>query len=155
MAIRVELLNWRADKNHRSMTIQCSEHDGVQFSRVTTNRFESTTGHDKHQFISHTDLASITNTEYLCNDYLKVRLSVAIYSTPLLPLTPAWQDPSSAPSLGLSSPYQSIPNASSSTTFITVYHSPLPHRALHYASWCVPMVMIVVKAATCQLLFAS
>ena len=88
----MELLNWREDKNHHSKTIECSDHDGVKFSRVT-NRFEIATGHGKHQFISHTDLMSTTNAEYLCDDYIKLKVSMAVYSTPLLPLAPAWQDP--------------------------------------------------------------
>ena len=91
--VRVELLNWREDKNHHSKTIECSDHDGVKFSRVT-NQFEIATGLGKHEFISHTDLMSTTNnTEYLCDNYIKLRISMAVYSTPLLPLAPAWQDP--------------------------------------------------------------
>ena len=31
-------------------------------------------------------------TQYLRDDYLKLRVSAIVYSTPLLPLTPAWQD---------------------------------------------------------------
>ena len=90
--IRVELLNWRADKNHHSCAIPFNRFDidGTHSSRVTDQ--ETATGLGNPQFISHTDLAPTTNTEYLRDDYLKLRVSVAVYSTPLLPLTPAWQD---------------------------------------------------------------
>ena len=90
--IRVELLNWRADKNHHSYAIPFNRNNdpvGTSTYRVT-NR-ETASGLCLPQFISHTDLASTTNTEYLCDDYLKLRVSI-VYSTPLLPLTPAWQD---------------------------------------------------------------
>ena len=92
--IRVELLNWRADKNHHSVTIcfiKYSDPNGTASSRLTDQVNEIDIGIP--QFISHTDLASTTNTEYLRDDYLKLRVSVAVYSTPLLPLTPAWQNP--------------------------------------------------------------
>ena len=91
--IRVELLNWRADKNHHLVTFTFNRHndpDGTFSSRVT-NR-ETATGYGYHQFISHIDMAPTTNTEYLRDDYLKLRVSAIIYSTPLLHLTPAWQD---------------------------------------------------------------
>ena len=92
--IRVELLNWREDKNHHSMTIsfnRYSDPDGKYSSRLTDQ--EIGPGFGKLQFISHTDLASTTNTEYLRDDYLKLRVSAIVYSTPLLHLTQAWQDP--------------------------------------------------------------
>ena len=91
--IRVELLNWRADKNHHSETINFNryyDNDGMSTSRVT-NR-ETAIGLGNRQFISHADLASTTNTEYLHDDYLRLRVSAIVYSTPLLHLTPAWQD---------------------------------------------------------------
>ena len=89
--IRVELLNWRADKNHHSRTFSFNRYiDRYVSSRITNQ--ETGTGYGKPQFISHTDLVSTTNTEYLRDDYLKLRVSAIVYSTPLLPLTPAWQD---------------------------------------------------------------
>ena len=91
--IRVELLNWRADKNHHSHTIGFNRYhdpDGTHSSRLTTR--ETAIGLGIVQFISHTDLVPTTNTEYLRDDYLKLRVSAIVYSTPLLPLTPAWQD---------------------------------------------------------------
>ena len=91
--IRVELLNWRTDKNHHSDTIYYNRYhdsDGTHSSRVTNQDTAPSTG--KAQFISHTDLAPTTNTQYLHHDYLKLRVSMCVYSTSLLPLTPAWQD---------------------------------------------------------------
>ena len=90
--IRFELLNWRADKNHHSVTIpfnRCTDPDGTNTSRVTS---QATTLGLFDQFISHTDLVPTTNTEFFRDDYLKLRVSVAVYSTSFLSLTPAWQD---------------------------------------------------------------
>ena len=92
--IRVELLNWRKDKNHHSYTIRFNRYndpDSTFSSRVTDQEAALNLG--IFQFLSHADLTlAITNTEYLLNDYLKLRVSAIVYSTPLLPLTPAWQD---------------------------------------------------------------
>ena len=89
--IRVELLNWRADKNHHWYTISFSRYTDHNLAfRVTDQETAIGFGYDK--FISHTDLVSTTNSEYLRDDYLKLRVSAIVYSTPLLPLTPAWQD---------------------------------------------------------------
>ena len=92
--VRVELLNWRANKNHHSDICPFNRYydsDGTYSSRVTER--ETAPGFGEPQFISHTDLqAPTTNTEYLHDDYLKLRVSVAVYSTPFLPLAPAWQD---------------------------------------------------------------
>ena len=92
--IRVELLNWRADKNHPVHIIKLNrlnDDDGTFTSRLTDR--ETAPSFGVPQFISLTDLVSTTNTEYLRDDYLKLRINVAVYSTPLLHLTPAWQDP--------------------------------------------------------------
>ena len=78
--IRVELLNWREDKNHCSKTIffnKFKDPDGIS-TRVTDQ--ETATSYGKPQFISLTDLASTTNTEYLCDDYLKLRVSAIVYT---------------------------------------------------------------------------
>ena len=91
--IRVELLNWREDKNHHSHVCDFNRYtDPGVVSRLTIDQ-EIATGLGNSHFISHTDLASTTNTEYLCDNYFKLRVSVALYSTPLLHLTPSWQDP--------------------------------------------------------------
>ena len=91
--IEVELLNWKEDDNHHYDTTPFNRYydsDGTCSSRVTDQ--ESAPSLGKPQFISHTDLVSTTNTEYLRDDYLKLRVSAIVYSTPLLPLTPEWQD---------------------------------------------------------------
>ena len=52
-----------------------------------------------HQFIFHSSLSynSTTNTEYLQDDCLRLRVkTVVLYSTPLFLKTPAWQDPLTA-----------------------------------------------------------
>ena len=88
-----ELLNWREDKNHLLLTTPFNRYndpDDKHTSRVTNQ--EAGPGLGIIQFISHTDLLSTTNTEYLLDDYLKIRVSLAVYSTPLLPLCPSWQD---------------------------------------------------------------
>ena len=92
--VKVDLLNWREDKNHHSHTIgfnRYTDPDVTYSSRLTDQ--ETAPGLGIPQFIPHTDLVSTTNTEYLRDDYLKLRVSAIVYSTPLLPLTPAWQDP--------------------------------------------------------------
>ena len=93
--IGVELLNWRTDTNHLSHTIDFNRYTdpGLKYSYQVTDQVFVPDGLGKHQFISHTDLVSTTNTEYLLDDYLKLRVGVIVYSTPLLHLTPAWQDP--------------------------------------------------------------
>ena len=92
--IRVELLNWRADIDHYLATIPFNRHtdpNGTNTSRVTDE--QSPIGFADN-LISDTNLASTTtSTEYLQGDCLRLRVSVAVYSTPLLHLTPAWQDP--------------------------------------------------------------
>ena len=92
--IRVELLNWRADKNHHSRYNWLQQ---IQWSWWHV-LFSCHWPRDCKWFWQYLnsyltlDLASTTNTEYLRDDYLKLRVSAIVYSTPLLPLTPAWQD---------------------------------------------------------------
>ena len=121
--IRVELLNWRADKNlHHSGRIdfnRYSDPDGKRSSRVTNKETANSFG--KPQFISHTDLTPTTNTEYLRDNYLKLRVSVAVYSTPLLPLTPAWEDSLSTTQSGAQF---NIPEYSKRKHFNNIYYSP-------------------------------
>ena len=90
--IRVELLNWREDKNHRSHTIDFNRYTDPDGIRSSVMNQETASGLGT-QLISHANLASTITTEYLRENYLKLRVSVALYSTPLFPLTPAWQDP--------------------------------------------------------------
>ena len=73
--IRVELLNWRADKNHHLCTISFNRYTDPYSSRVTDKKIGPCLG--SPQFISHTDLALTTNSEYLRDDYLKLRVSLS------------------------------------------------------------------------------
>ena len=89
-----ELLNWREDKNHHLQTTPFNRYndpDGKHTSRVINK--EAGPGLGITKFIPHADLSSTTNTEYLQDDYLKIRVSVGVYSTLLVPPCPSWQDP--------------------------------------------------------------
>ena len=130
--IRVELLNWRADKNHHSYTCCFNRYSSRHSSRVTNQ--ETATGLAEPQFISHTDLAPTTNTEYLRDDYLKLRVSAIVYSTPLLPLTPAWQDSLSTTQSGAQFTITEYSKRKQFNNTTTVHHSPPAHRVIDYAS---------------------
>ena len=117
--IRVELLNWRADKNHHSYTCCFNRYSSRNSSRVINQ--ETGNGYGSIHFISHTDLAPTTNTEYLRDDYLKLRVSAIVYSTPLLPLTPAWQDSLSTTQSGAQF---TITEYSKRKQFNNIYFSP-------------------------------
>ena len=71
----IELLNWREDKEHCWMTLEIISDDG--FDRVTGKR-KYGTSYGYPQFISHSSLPynSTTNTEYLRDDCLRLRVSV-------------------------------------------------------------------------------
>ena len=95
--VAIELLNWRADKNHLLTTVglnRHSDHNGGCNSRITEGEYApSRLG--THCFISHSSLPynPDTNTEYLQDGCFRLRVvDVAIYSTPLLSKTPSWQD---------------------------------------------------------------
>ena len=93
--VTFQLLNWRENKSHRSHTASFSNYtdpDGIRSFRVTTK--ETASGYGKAKFMSHSRLAydHSSNTEYLVDDHLKFRVDAVFYSTPLLSLTPAWQD---------------------------------------------------------------
>ena len=120
--ITIELLNWREDKNHHSLMIHFNRHLDPKGSNSSHAIYRETgTGRGRHLFISLTDLASTTNTEYLRDDYLKLRVSVAVYSTPLLHLTPAWQDPLISTQSG---PQFTISEYSKRKQFNNEYYSP-------------------------------
>ena len=100
--IVVELLNWREDNNHYcGDTIRLNKYidsDGSVTSRVTEGEY-APINRGKIFFITHSSLLynPDTNTEYLQDDCLCVRVvDVAVYSTPLLLMTPSWQDPHTA-----------------------------------------------------------
>ena len=86
----ISLLNWRSDKQDYQKVIEyCSANnlvtkDGIKRSPIYNN------------FIPHSYLCynSTTNTEYLQNDCVRLRVSkVILYSTALLNKTPSWQNP--------------------------------------------------------------
>ena len=93
--IRIELMNWRKDTNHHSSTI-CFNRYNHTVSRLNSYRLtirKTATSFGHPLFLSHTDLAPTTDTKYFLNDYyFKLRVSVAVYSTPLHPPMLSWQD---------------------------------------------------------------
>ena len=86
--IQIELLNWKEDKNHHSATICFNRHNHTVY-RVTSKETGTRSG-QPDQFISHTDMAPTTDTKYLLGDFFKLRVSVAVYSTPIPPMIPSW-----------------------------------------------------------------
>ena len=86
----VDLLNWKEDKQNFQEVIEFNSANdlvtdrGVKRSPILT------------KFFSHSSLSynSTTNTEYLQNDCVRLRVSkVILYSTALLNKTPSWQNP--------------------------------------------------------------
>ena len=98
----IELLNWKADKNHLLATCTVnfsrnSNHNGS--ASCSCSSFENAPGTPgTPHFISYSSLCHPdTNTEYLQDDCIRLRaVDVAVYSTPLLYKTPSWQDPHTA-----------------------------------------------------------
>ena len=88
--IVVELLNWRDDKGHHKETV----------AYYSSQTYQIIPGGIKmppiySQFIPHSSLScdSTTNTEYLQNDCVRLRVSkVILYSNALLNKTPSWQN---------------------------------------------------------------
>ena len=78
--IIIELLNWRGDKGHHNMTLSIDSSSG--FVRVTQGTYGNLVGF--YQFISHSSLPynPTTNTEYLQDDCLRLRVSVTKINTP-------------------------------------------------------------------------
>ena len=73
--LTIELLNWREDESHYAMTLPITADCG--FVRVTDRQYGTPYGW--HQFISHSSLFynPTTNTEYVRDDCLQLRVSVA------------------------------------------------------------------------------
>ena len=89
--INIMLLNLREDKGHFRKTFPINP--SSEFIRI----LEGVTGKGwgYQQFISHSSLAydPASNTEYLCNDSLRLRVEqVAVYSTPFPLKVPSWQN---------------------------------------------------------------
>ena len=94
--IRIELLNWREDKNHHSAIICFNRynHTMSQSRQFVTNqevREAPTRVGQPYEFISHNDLEPTSDTKYLLGDFFKLRVSVAVYCTPPDPPTLSWQ----------------------------------------------------------------
>ena len=88
--IDFELLNWRKDEGHHQMTISVNKDSDIyQVTEGTIGRGYGLYCVLPHSFLSYN---SITNTEYLQNDCLRLRVSkVVVYSPPLLVKIPSWQ----------------------------------------------------------------
>ena len=86
----VELLNWRKDKDHCKRTIVFYSNRNYQVSPGGIKMSPIF-----NEFISHSSLFynSTTNTEYLQNDCVRLRVNkVILYSTALLNKAPSWQN---------------------------------------------------------------
>ena len=88
--IYVHMLNWRKDDGHHEESLSFNgkgyrtSREGIELSPMRSS------------FIPHSSLSynSTTNTEYLQNDCVRLRVSkVILYSTALLNKTPSWQNP--------------------------------------------------------------
>ena len=91
--ILFELENWRENKGHHATNLSIDVSDGLDIVMEGTVGI----GIGLVKFISHSSLSynPTTNTEYLHNDCLRLRVKqVAVYSTPILFKTPSWQEPS-------------------------------------------------------------
>ena len=89
--VAIELLNWTEDRRHHERTVTMNS----EYYRMTKNCIKMSPG--TTEFILHSFLPynSSTNTEYLQNNSLRLRVSTAtIHSTPFLVPAPFWQDPS-------------------------------------------------------------
>ena len=93
---RIELLNWNEEANHHLDIIPFNRYydpNSIRTYRVIVQE-AATDNIGEARFISHTNLQKFnTDTQYLSEDYIKLRVSIAVYSTPFLHLIPAWQDP--------------------------------------------------------------
>ena len=92
--IVIELLNWREDKGHHQKTISLmnSNDDAINFYQVTDGTVGLALGWP--EFFSQSSLSynRTTNTEYVQNDCLRLRVRmIAVYSPTHLVKTPSWQ----------------------------------------------------------------
>ena len=93
--ISYQLLNWREDKQHHEGTV-CFNRKNLS-SCIQVTKGDIGIGLGDCEFISHSGSSlsynSTTNTEYLQDDCLRLRVKeVIVYSNPVLPKTPFWQD---------------------------------------------------------------
>ena len=91
--IRIELLNCKEDENHYSDTICYNRYNHTiswwHSYRLYIRWSATSLGHPR--YFPHTDITPTTEsgTKYLLSDYFKLRVSVAVYSTPSRSPTPA------------------------------------------------------------------
>lgn len=91
--IFIELLNWRADRNHHSYIISFHE----RLANKYTNRVEigdgaaDSWGTSSFKPCSHLAYNPSTNTEYINGDCLCFRVKVAVHSSALTGKVPRWQ----------------------------------------------------------------
>ena len=92
--VDIELLNWRGDVNHHIYTISFNERTAIESrSRVTSGDVSSGCW-GTSEFIPYSSLSynSATNTEYLQDDCLRLRVKgVVVYSTLHSRKVPIWQ----------------------------------------------------------------
>lgn len=91
--IFIELLNWRADRNHHSYTINFHERVANKYrNRVEIgNGAADSWGNSSFMPCSQLGYNPSTNTEYINGDCLCFRVKVAAYSSALTGKVPRWQ----------------------------------------------------------------
>ena len=92
--IEFMLLNWLENNEHHKKTLSINASSGLV--RALQGDYGKSWGFS--EFILHSSLRynRSTNTEYVQNDFLRLRVKqVAVYSTPLLLKIPSWQNPHS------------------------------------------------------------
>ena len=86
------LLNWRENKGHHKKTLSINASSGLV--RVHKGDYGKCWGHAKFVLYSSLSYNHFTNTEYLQNDSLRLRVKqVVVYSIPLPLSIPSWQNP--------------------------------------------------------------
>ena len=113
--IRLQLLNWNEDNNHHSNTIHFNRSVSRRHSDHLNDQKTATSFGDP-LYMSHAELEPNSNTRYLMSNHFKLRLSVAVYSTPPLLLVPSWQ--------GSSENTVTISEYSKRKHFGNIYYSP-------------------------------
>ena len=134
--IQIELLNWKEDKSHHSDTICFNRYSRLHSDRLNIQETAAAISLGNPTYMSHCDLEPTTDKNYLLNGYFKLRVSVAVYSTPPLPLTPAWQAGSLVSSESVIGQF-TISGYSKRKQFNNIYYSP-PFTTSRY-KFCLKM----------------
>lgn len=76
--ITIQLLNWREDRGHVEKTVHFNDNTSLQTRSMVIRGERASNGRGYDKFISLTDLSynSLKNTEYLCNDTLRFKVTV-------------------------------------------------------------------------------